>query len=109
MKLQTQKVMRGEPFPRTSSFNPWTIALNSSDMTNIHAERTGVISTQMRFANRHFDIQRDLGELFLANTRAHGYFHEEGFSITNYFTSLTGPVTALSGTESVDSTEVLSL
>ena len=109
MKLSTQKVMRSEPFPCSSSFNPWTLALNSIDVINPHMERVGTLTHQSRFANRHFDIQRNLGELFLTNTRARSYFHEDVISVTEYFSSLTGPVTALSGTESVDSTEVLSL
>jgi SagB-type dehydrogenase family enzyme len=109
VKLRTKKVMRSEPFPRSSSFNPWTLAFHSMDTTNSHMERVGAVTNQLRFANRHFDIQRDLGEFFLTNTRARASFPEEGSSISEYFSSFTGPVTALSGTESIDSTESISL
>src|SRR5690349_11445584 len=109
MRLRTQAVMRNEPFPRSSNFNPWTLANRSADTTSSHMEQIGAISSELRFANRHFDVQHDLGELFLINTRGRTYFHEEGSSISEYFTSSTGPVTALSGTESVNSTEHLSL
>jgi SagB-type dehydrogenase family enzyme len=109
VKLSTQKALRSEPFPRSSSFNPWTLAHHSTDVVNLHMGRIGSVTHQLRFANRHFDIQRDLGELFLTNTRGRTHFHEDVSSVPEYFSSLTGPVTALSGTESVDSTEVLSL
>lgn len=109
MKLRTQKVIRSDPFPHSSSFNPWSLVMHSTDVTNSHMERIGAITNQMRFANRNFDIQHDLGELFLTNTRARAHFPEEGSSIPEYFSSFTGPVTALSGTESIDSTETLSL
>lgn len=109
MRLRTQTVTRNEPFPRSSNFNPWTLTRHSTDATSSHMERIGAITNQLRFANRHFDIQHDLGEFFLLNTRARTYFHEEGSSISEYFSSSTGPVTALSGTESVNSTQQLSL
>ena len=109
MKLRTQKVMRSEPFPSSPNFNPWTIVYHSVGSTNSNMGRTGVVTNQSRFANRHFDIQRDLGEFFLTNTRARAYFAEEAASVPEYFSSMTGPVTALSGTESIDSTERLSL
>jgi SagB-type dehydrogenase family enzyme len=63
----------------------------------------------MRYANRHFDTERDLGELFLTNTKSNAQKVQENASIPEYFSSYTAPVTALSGTESVNSRERIPL
>ena len=108
MKLRKQKVMRSEPFSRSPNFNPWPLFLHSTDTTTLHMERVGSVTNQLRFANRNFDMQRDSGESFLLNTRARAHFPEEGSSIAEYFSSFMGPVTAVSGTESIDYIESLS-
>src|SRR5579885_57028 len=105
MKMRKQRAMRIEPFSRSPHFNPWPLLLHSTDTITIHMERIGSITNQLRFANRNFDIQRDLGEMFLLNTRSRAQFPDEGSSIPEYFSSFMGPITAMSGTESVDSPE----
>jgi SagB-type dehydrogenase family enzyme len=72
-------------------------------------EGTGFITNQVRSGQRPFDAQRDVGELFLANTKLHPQRAEWIASVPEYFSSFLAPVTAVSGTESVNASERVSL
>lgn len=109
MKIRQTKVKRLGPFPDSSTFNPWLIAVHTTNWINPHAESAGFTTNQQRHGRRPFDLTRDVGELFLENTTLNGQRAEWLASMLEYFSSHLAPLLTLSGSESTDALESIPL
>jgi SagB-type dehydrogenase family enzyme len=89
--------------------NPWLLSLRQMEMLSTQFPSVGFRTSQVRHANRHLDPGRGVGATFLVNTRLHAHRPELDASAVEYFTSVMGPVIALSGSESLNSAETVSL
>lgn len=111
MRLRTKKkVFRDALAEQTGAFDPWLLIYNSVRYVNPNAtDQVGFVTNQQHLASRTLNPHDDLGELFLENTKFHVGRTEWSASIPEYFSSFLMPLLALSGSESIESSEVVSL